>query len=94
MKRDNLSNLIRHISINLAIACVYFILGYLGTLLATPPSHASPVWPASGLALAVALVYGKRIAPGLFIGILTLQIYSFLDFSLPENILPSQGKRI
>jgi len=89
LKPDNLPNSVRYISINLAVACSYFVFGYLGTLLAAPPSHASPIWPASGLALAVALVYGKRIVPGLFIGILTLQIYSFLDFSLPENILPS-----
>jgi len=89
LKQNNLLNSIRYISINLTAACGYFIFGYLGTLLATPPSHASPVWPASGFALAVALVYGKRIVPGLFIGTLILQIYSFLDFSLPENILPS-----
>jgi len=89
LKPNNLSNSIRYININLAVACGYFIFGYFGTLLATPPSHASPVWPASGFALAVALVYGKRIVPGLFIGILLLQIYSFLDFSLPDNILPS-----
>ena len=89
MKTGRLPNAIRYIGINLIVACSYFIFGYIGTLLASPPSHASPVWPASGLALAVALACGKRIIPGLFIGILAIQIYAFLDFSLPENLLPS-----
>ncbi len=61
----------------------------MGTLLTTAPSHASPIWPASGLALAAVLVYGKRIIPGLFLGALAIQIYSFLDFSTSETITPS-----
>lgn len=89
LKTDTFPNAIRYISINLTVACSYFIFGYVGTLLASPPSHASPIWPASGLALAVTLVYGKRIIPGLFVGILAIQIYAFLDFSVLKNILPS-----
>ncbi len=64
-------------------------MGYLGTLFTIAPSHASPIWPAAGLAFAVALIYRKSVFPGLFIGILATQIYSFLDFSTPESSLPS-----
>jgi len=71
------------------IALAYCIFGYFGTLLTSPPSNASPIWPASGLTLASVMVYGKRILPGLFIGALTIHIYSFLDFSIDESLATS-----
>jgi hypothetical protein len=45
-----------------------------------------PVWPAAGLALAVLLTYGKRVIPGLFLGILSIPIYAFVDFSTVNTI--------
>lgn len=74
---------------NLLIAFAYFSLGYLGTLLATVPTNVSPIWPASGLALASILIYGKRVLPGIFLGALIIHIYSFLDFSTPISITPT-----
>ncbi len=74
---------------NLYVAIAYFTLGYIGSLFTIAPSHASPIWPAAGLALAAALVCGRSIFFGLFIGVLSTQIYSFLDFSTPESTLPS-----
>ncbi|MGR9046034.1 MAG: EAL domain-containing protein [Gammaproteobacteria bacterium] len=64
----------------------YFVAGYMGTWLAIPPSDVSPVWPASGIALAVMLIYGKRALPGIFLGALIVQIYAFLDDSSPATI--------
>ena len=81
--------LLQFLNTNIIVACAYFLLGYLGTLLNTPPSNISPIWPASGLALAALLVYGERIIPGIFIGTLAIKIYSFVDFSSPELITPS-----
>lgn len=86
MKNQSLISLI---GINLAAGAGYFIFGYVGSLLATPPSNASPVWPAAGLALAFSLTYGFRIFPGLFLGCLAVQIFSFLDFSTTESFQPS-----
>jgi len=74
---------------NLFIACAYFLLGYFGTLLAATPSNVSPIWPASGLALASTLVYGKRILPGVFFGALIIHIYSFFDFSTATSVAPA-----
>jgi hypothetical protein len=40
------------VKINILLAVAYFLGGYLGTLISIPPSHASPIWPAAGIALA------------------------------------------
>jgi len=57
--------------------------------LATPPSNASPIWPAAGVALAGILIHDKKIFPGLIIGLLATQIYSFLEFSSIHKIYVS-----
>jgi len=74
---------------NFTVALGIIVVGYIGTLLSTPPSTASPIWPPAGLALAVMLVYGRAILPGIYIGALLLNTYSFLDFSTPESLAPS-----
>lgn len=52
----------------LLVALAYFVAGRLG--LATPFTNGniSPVWPASGIAVASVLVYGYRIWPAVFLG--------------------------
>ncbi|MGR9052770.1 MAG: EAL domain-containing protein [Gammaproteobacteria bacterium] len=75
-----------NILLNLATALIYFVGGLLGTLLAIPPSDVSPVWPASGIALAAMLIYGNRVLPGIFLGAFSVQSYAFLDFSSLEAI--------
>ncbi len=88
MQENSYFTPMRLLYINFIVAIAYFLLGYAVTFLNSPPGHASPVWPASGLALATVLVYGKRIIPGLFLGILAIKIYAFLDFSTAESIQP------
>jgi diguanylate cyclase (GGDEF)-like protein/PAS domain S-box-containing protein len=73
--------------INSASALAYFAGGYLGHLLAIPPSHASPIWPSAGIALAALLGYGPRILPGLIIGTLGTQIYAFWGLATVDNWL-------
>ena len=74
---------------NLAVALGYFIAGWLGTLLATPPSNASPIWPAAGVALAAMLICDKCALTGIFLGTLATQIYAFLDTSSSIKMLES-----
>lgn len=52
----------------LLVSLAYFVAGRLG--LATPftSGNISPVWPASGIAVAAVLIYGYRIFPAIFIG--------------------------
>ncbi|NOQ14125.1 MAG: PAS domain-containing protein [Methyloprofundus sp.] len=89
MKADNSLNLFHWLRCNLLVICGTMILGYVGTLFSVPPSTASPIWPPAGLALAVMLVYGKPVLPGLVLGNLLLNFYSFLDFSSPESMQPA-----
>jgi|GEM_PF-3890685 len=69
----------RHLLLNLLAGAAYFVSGWLGFLLATPPSQASPIWPAAGIALGLVLAFGRRILSGLFLGILITQLYAFSD---------------
>lgn len=68
-----------HIYKNLLAGAGYFVAGWMGTLLATPPSNASPIWPAAGVALAAMLIYGEIVIPGIFLGALITQFYAFLE---------------
>ncbi|MDO9103536.1 MAG: EAL domain-containing protein [Methylovulum sp.] len=69
------------IRLNILFGIAYVLGGYLGTLLALPPSHASPIWPAAGIAFAGFVVYGRRVLPGIWLGAFLLQSYAFLDAS-------------
>jgi len=59
-----------------ALAIGYFGTGILGLLLATPPGYASPVWPASGIALAGILLWGSRVWPGIWLGSFLVNIWA------------------
>lgn len=50
------------------LAAVYISAAKLSLLLAVPPGYATAVWPPSGIALAAALLGGKRIWPGIWLG--------------------------
>ena len=50
------------------IAVLYAIVGGLSIWLASPPGYAAPLFPAAGLAMAVALTYGRKALPGILLG--------------------------
>ncbi len=52
----------------------YIALGWVGLRLAIPPGYASPVFPAAGLALAMVLVRGYRLLPGVWLGSFVLNL--------------------
>lgn len=54
--------------LNLLTTLLYFLSAKLGLLLAIPPGFASAMWPAAGVALALVLVWGRGILPGVLIG--------------------------
>jgi PAS domain S-box-containing protein len=56
------------------VAGAYFVLAKLGLQLASINISATPVWPATGLALAAVLLGSYRIAPAIFIGALAANI--------------------
>ncbi|MBI5535145.1 MAG: MASE1 domain-containing protein [Deltaproteobacteria bacterium] len=50
------------------LALAYFAAARLGLLFAIPPGNATPVWPASGIALAALVLWGNRAWPGIWLG--------------------------
>ena len=59
----------------LAIALAYGAAGGLGMLLAIPPGYASPVFPAAGLAAALALHLGAGALPGIWLGSAAMNLF-------------------
>ncbi|MFZ2168251.1 MAG: EAL domain-containing protein [Methylococcaceae bacterium] len=74
------------LKLNFFLALGYFLGGYLGTLIAIPPSHASSIWPAAGVALAGVIAYGKNVIPGIWLGAFFTQVYTFSDITNLQNI--------
>ena len=75
---------------NLLIAAVYLSLGALGLVFAISPGYASPIFPAAGLALAVALHFGIGALPGVWLGSMTLNVglaFSRGDLSVDTAIV-------
>ena len=54
----------------LAVGFAYFLLAKLGLQLASYNPSATPVWPPTGFALAMVLLFGKRVLPAVFAGAL------------------------
>jgi PAS domain S-box-containing protein len=56
------------------LAAVYFAAARLSLQFAIQPGYAAAIWPASGIALAAALMYGARIWPGIWLGSLLANV--------------------
>ena len=66
---------------NLLIALAYFLTAPLGQMLAIPPGNVTPVWIPSGIILAAALIRGRGVWPGIFLGAFAGNAWVYLDFS-------------
>jgi PAS domain S-box-containing protein len=58
----------RYIVTLVVVAAIYFALAKLGLSLASVNPSASPIWPASGIALAAVLLGGLRMWPAIMVG--------------------------
>ncbi len=58
----------------LMVALAYYFAGQLGLLFATVAGNVSPLWPASGVALAVLLLYGTDLWPAIALGASVLSL--------------------
>lgn len=75
---------------NLVALAGYGALGLATEFLSIPPDFATPVWPAAGFALAMVLVFGTAVLPGVFLGALfTNAVTVWQDFGLgvPQLLL-------
>ena len=67
------------------IALAYYVAGRIGLELAYLDGAVAAVWPPAGLGLAVLVLYGPRVVPGIVIGDLLLG-----DFSTPLGTVLAQ----
>ncbi|WP_229483467.1 EAL domain-containing protein [Massilia horti] len=71
---------------NLAIIAVYVGTVQMSRALDLPPGYASPLFPAAGVGLALAVVAGSAVMPGIALGGLLLYLYmGSLDPSVPRQ---------
>lgn len=76
-----------------ALAAVYYIAGRVGLLLGNIHSSISPIWPATGIALAGLLLWGYRLWPAVFIAAFAVNftIFSPDQASLAIRALQAVG---
>jgi signal transduction histidine kinase/DNA-binding response OmpR family regulator len=61
---------------NIALGLVYFAAAAIGMKLAVVDGNISPVWPATGIAIAAVYLRGFRCLPGVFLGGLLAELYA------------------
>lgn len=74
------------------LAALYIVSGKLGLLFAPPPGFVTVIWPPSGIALGMLLIYGWRLWPGVLIGSFLLNLSAAGlpgDFTLAQVFAPS-----
>ena len=73
IKTDNVNidagrNWLKIVFMTITIAVIYFTVARTSLLLAVGNTNVTSVWPPSGIALAVVLLWGYRLGPAIFIG--------------------------
>ncbi|OKH37163.1 hypothetical protein NIES2119_15215 [[Phormidium ambiguum] IAM M-71] len=67
------------------LAIVYFIIAQISLYFSSQPENITPIWPASGIALAAILLRGYQLAIGVFLGSFALEswLYNLEITNLP-----------
>jgi signal transduction histidine kinase len=76
-----------------APAGLYYAAARLGLLLSFRQTNATPVWPPSGIAVAVVLLRGGRIWPGILLGAFVANVVVFLGngAAVPASVVAVSG---
>ena len=72
-------NPIKTIAMIVTIAAAYAVSGRLGLLLAIPPGYATAIFPAAGVALAAALLYGRPALAAVWLGSFVMNLWMGAD---------------
>lgn len=64
------------------VAAIYFVTARIGQVFAIPPGNITPIWLPSGLMVAIVIVHGYRLWPGIFLGAFAGNVWAYL---LPDN---------
>lgn len=70
----------------MGVTILYALSGWLGLFMAVPPGYATPVWPASGLALAVILIGGHQFGPAIWAGSFLVNYWNSLNLQVSYDI--------
>lgn len=65
----------------LGVAAIYVVTARIGQSVALPPGNVTPVWLPSGIMFALALLWGWRIAPGVFLGAFAGNAWAYLSLT-------------
>ncbi|MBT8448166.1 MAG: MASE1 domain-containing protein, partial [Gammaproteobacteria bacterium] len=71
----------------IGIAAIYYFSAKVGQTFAIPPGNITPIWLPSGIMLALMIIRGYRIWPGIFLGAFAGNATSYMDFSEIGSIL-------
>ncbi|MFO1340721.1 MAG: ATP-binding protein [Burkholderiaceae bacterium] len=74
----SLSPATRWFVINAGLALAYYFTAQLGMALSIGPLHIAAIWPPSGIALAAFMLLGTRALPGLLVGVMAMNVFTFL----------------
>ena len=73
------------------LAVIYLIVAKLGLMLAQVHASVSPVWPATGVALAALLIWGIELWPAIFLGALLVNLTVAQDASAGIRVVQALG---
>ncbi len=83
----------RDLALVASVAAIYFVAARLGLSLAFANASVSPVWPPTGVAIAVLLWFGYRVTPGVAIGALAAN-YLLTDVPLAPSAMIAIGNTL
>ncbi|MEW9796719.1 sensor domain-containing diguanylate cyclase [Alteromonas sp. CYL-A6] len=70
----------KNVVFTLIVAAVYIVTARISQVFAIEPGNVTPVWIPSGLMLALALYYGRRTWPGIFLGAFFGNVWAYFSF--------------
>ncbi len=69
----------RNLRLQLIVALVYVVSALVGQQFAIPPGNITPIWLPSGIMLALAIRYGAKIWPGIFLGAFCGNVWAYFS---------------
>ncbi|MCF7971959.1 MAG: diguanylate cyclase [Methylococcaceae bacterium] len=71
----------------IGIALLYFVTAKMGQTFAIPPGNITPVWLPSGIMLALVMIRGHHIWPGIFLGAFVGNVSSYINFTSIDYVI-------
>jgi len=79
--------LAKYVATLVVLGTAYFVLARAGLMLASVHPSATPIWPATGLAIGCMLVFGLRVWPAVLLGAFAANATNELANLTPTNLL-------